>query len=70
MIKGVDDDFDQEVNIDEFIKLMSSSVNEHGEDTVKSTIARIRRADMLEVSDLAMLLKRLPKHYEESFTKR
>ena len=68
MIGFNDEDGDNQVNIDEFINLMSDSLNSEG--SMKETIIRIKQASKLNIMDFALLLKRLPKHYEESFTKK
>lgn len=68
LIGTADADSDNKINIDEFIQLMTWTLSEQGSSDAKNTIARIRQAKMINVMDLATLLKRLPHHYEESFS--
>ena len=47
---------------------MSKSLADDSKVEAKNTMAWIRSKWMIEVGDLAHLLKWLPNHYEESFT--
>ena len=69
LVRSVDLDYNLELDVDEFIDLMTKNPSEKGgSGSAQATYLRIKKSRKFDMTEFVKFLKKFPDHFEKSFT--